>query len=178
MNWSGIYNGVWWWDNYDTGVPCNTTALSGGPGITDNTIALSPEGGVITLMFVAFGVPDKLEIIHGNAVNGTKVATSSMNTANAGPFDDVYGTEPTNIVPTENETLSIDQFIGDYKGTIPNRGSLYTSQTGNPNPITAPYQQLVWWQYTLEDYQESSFVTVRVTGPEDTGWQFERVCYE
>lgn len=178
MNWSGIYNGVWWWDNYDAGIPCNTVALSGGPGITDNTIALSPEGGVITLMFVAYGVPDKLEIIHGNVETGTKVATSSMNNGNAGPFDDVYGTYPTNVLPTEQQTLSVNQFIGDDKGSIPNRSAQYTGQTGNPNPIVAPYQQIIWWEYTLADYQESSFVTVRVTGPENTGWQFERVCYE
>jgi hypothetical protein len=85
MNWSAILNGVWWPDRDDTGVPCNAVALPGGAGITDNTIALDPSGGVITIMFTAYGLPDKLEIIHGSA-SGTKVATTGMTTANAGPM--------------------------------------------------------------------------------------------
>jgi len=175
MNWSAILNGVWWPDRNDTGVPCNTVALPGVAGITDNTIALDPSGGVITLQFTAYGVPDKLEIIHGNSA-GTKVATTGMSTANAGPFDDTYGTEPSNTVPTVSQTLAVDQFIGGNKGAIPSRAGAYTLETGNPNPLVAPYQQLIWWVYTTADYQNSPFVTVRVTGPEGTGWQFERSC--
>jgi len=175
MNWSAILNGVWWPDRNDTGLPCNAVALPGGAGVTDNTIALDPSGGAITIMFNAQGVPDKLEIIHGNA-SGTKVATSGMTTANAGPFDDTYGTEPSNVVPTTGQTLGIDQFIGASKGSIPTRASAYTLETGNANPLVAPYQQLVWWVYTTADYQTSPFVTIRVTGPEGTGWTFERSC--
>lgn len=175
MNWSAILNGVWWPDRNDTGLPCSAVASPGGAGITDNTIALDPSGGVITLQFTAAGIPDKLEIIHGNSA-GTKVATSGMTTANAGPFDDTYGTEPSNEVPTEVQTLTVDQFIGTDKGNIPNRAFAYTIATGNPSPLVAPYQQLVWWVYTTADYQNSPFVTVRVTGPGGTGWQFERVC--
>ena len=175
MNWSAILNGVWWPDRDDTGVPCNAVALPGGAGITDNTIALDPSGGVITIMFTAYGLPDKLEIIHGNA-SGTKVATTGMTTANAGPFDNTYGTEPSNTVPTSAETIPIDQFIGDNKGTIPDRASAYTLETGNANPLVTPYQQLVWWVYTTADYQASPFVTIRVTGPQNTGWQFQRAC--
>jgi len=126
-------------------------------------------------MFDAQGVPDKLEIIHGNS-SGTKVATSGMTTANAGPFDDTYGTVPSNVVPTVNETLAVDQFIGADKGTIPDRASAYTLETGNPNPLVAPYQQLVWWVYTTADYQVSPFVTIRVTGPSGTAWSFQRAC--
>jgi len=40
----------------------------------------------------------------------------------------------------------------------------------------APYQQLVWWVYTTADYQNGVFVTVRVTGPEGTGWDYQRAC--
>ena len=175
MNWSAILNGVWWPTRDDTGIPCNTVALPGGEGITDNTIALDPSGGVITLQFTAYGVPDKLEIIHGNSA-GTKVATTGMSTANAGPFDDTYGTEPSNTVPTVSQTLAVDQFIGADKATPPSRSSEYTLETGNPSPLVAPYQQLVWWVYTTADYQNSPFVTIRVTGPAGTGWQFERSC--
>jgi hypothetical protein len=126
-------------------------------------------------MFNAQGRPDKLEIIHGNA-NGTKVATSGMTIANAGPFDDTYGTEPSNIVPTTSQTLSIDQFIGLDKGPIPTRAAAYTLETGNANPLVAPYQQLVWWVYTTADYQTSPFITIRVTGPQGTLWEFQRSC--
>lgn len=175
MNWSAILNGVWWPDRNDTGVPCNTVALPGGEGVTDNTIALDPSGGVITIMFEAQNVPDKLEIIHGNTA-GTKVATSGMTTVNAGPFDNTYGTEPSNVVPTVAQTLAVDQFIGGNKGAIPDRASAYTLETGNPNPLVAPYQQLIWWVYTTADYQASPFVTIRVTGPVDTAWSFQRAC--
>ena len=176
MNWSAILNGVWWPDRNDIGLPCSAVALPGGEGITDNTIALDPSGGVITIMFEAQNVPDKLEIIHGNAA-GTKVATSGMTTINAGTFDDVYGTVSTgDVVPTQNETLTVDQFIGGNKGAIPDRASAYTLETGNPNPLVAPYQQLIWWVYTTADYQASPFVTIRVTGPDDTAWSFQRAC--
>jgi len=126
-------------------------------------------------MFNAQGRPDKLEIIHGNA-SGTKVATSGMTTANAGTFDDTYGTEPSNTVPTPSETLTVDQFIGTDKGTIPTRANAYTLETGNANPLVAPYQQLVWWVYDTADYQASPFVTIRVTGPQGTLWAFQRAC--
>jgi len=175
MNWAPILNGVWWPDRNDTGLPCSAVALPGGAGITDNTIALNPSGGVITIMFNAQGRPDKLEIIHGNA-SGTKVATSGMTTANAGTFDDTYGTEPSNTVPTPSETLTVDQFIGTDKGTIPTRANAYTLETGNANPLVAPYQQLVWWVYDTADYQASPFVTIRVTGPQGTLWAFQRAC--
>ncbi len=175
MNWSAILNGVWWPDRDDTGVPCNTVALPGGAGVTDNTIALDASGGVITIQFTAYGVTDKLEIIHGSS-NGTKVATTGMTTVNAGPFDNTYGTEPSNVVPTELQTVGIDQFIGTNKGSVPSRAGAYTLETGNPSPLVSPYQQLIWWVYTTADYQASPFVTVRVTGPVDTVWQFERAC--
>jgi hypothetical protein len=126
-------------------------------------------------MFDAQGVPDKLEIIHGNA-NGTKVATSGMTTANAGLFDNTYGTEPSNVVPTTNQTLSTDQFIGTNKGAIPTRANAYILETGNANPLFGNYQQLIWWVYTTADYQASPFVTIRVTGPQGTAWSFERSC--
>ncbi len=175
MNWSAILNGVWWPDRNDTGLPCNAVALPGGTGITDNTIALDPSGGHVTIMFTAYGVPDKLEIIHGNA-NGTKVATSGMTTANAGLFDNTYGTEPSNLVPTTVEAINTDQFIGTNKGAVPTRANAYILETGNPNPLVAPYQQLIWWVYTSADYQASRFVTVRVTGAGGTVWQLERSC--
>lgn len=175
MNWSAILNGVWWPDRNDTGVPCNTVALPGGAGITDNTIALDPSGGVITIQFTAYGKPDKLEIIHGSS-NGTKVATTGMTTVNAGPFDNTYGTEPSSVVPTEPQVLGVDQFIGTDKGTVPSRAGAYTLETGNPSPLVSPYQQLIWWVYTTADYQASPFVTVRVTGPSGTVWRFERAC--
>lgn len=175
MNWAPILNGVWWPDRNDTGLPCSAVALPGGVGVTDNTIALNPSGGVITIMFTAYGLPDKLEIIHGNA-SGTKVATSGMTTANAGPFDNVFGTEPANTVPTQNQTTTVDQFIGTGKGAIPTRAGAYTAATNNPSPLVAPYQQLVWWVYDTVDYQASPFVTIRVTGPQNTDWVFQRAC--
>jgi hypothetical protein len=48
----------------------------------------------------------------------------------------------------------------------------YTLETGNPNPLVAPYQQLVWRVYTTADYQVSPFVTIRVTDTSGTVWSF------
>tara|TARA_R110001632_G_scaffold60112_1_gene146028 strand:- start:198 stop:728 length:531 start_codon:yes stop_codon:yes gene_type:complete len=176
MNWAAIYNGVWWpTNNSSGGIPCNTTAQPGGDGVTDNTIALDPGGGVITLQFTAYGISDKLEISHG--VFSNKVATTGMTAnSNFGPFDNVYGTEPSNVVPTEAQTLNLPQFIGTSKGAIPDRGVEYTQDTGIANPLSSPYQQLVWWSYDSVDYQTAPFVTVRVTGPTNTQWQFQRIC--
>lgn len=160
-----------------SGVACNSTTTSGGDGITDNTIALDPNGGVITMMFNAQGVPDKMEIYHGNPTTGTKVATSGMTVANAGPFDDVYGTVSTGeVIPNPTQTNSIDQFIGSSKGTIPTRAAAYTTETGITNPLIPPYQQLVWWVYTPSDYQNGVYATIRITGPNGTGWDYERYC--
>ena len=158
-------------------VACNDVTTSGGEGITDDTIALDPAGGVITIMFNPAGVPDKLEIYHGNPITGTKVSTSGMTVVNAGPFDDVYGTVSTgNVVPTVAQTNTVDQFIGSNKGTVPTRAAAYTAETGIANPLVFPYQQLVWWVYTPADYQNGVFVTIRVTGPSGTGWDYQRYC--
>jgi hypothetical protein len=160
-----------------SGVACNEVNTSGGKGITDATIALDPAGGVITIMFNPAGVPDKLEIYHGNTTTGTKVATSGMTTANAGLFDNVYGTVSTgNVIPTVVQTLSVDQFIGTNKGSVPTRAGAYTTETGIANPLVSPYLQLVWWVYDTADYQASPFVTIRVTGPNNTAWEFKRYC--
>jgi hypothetical protein len=161
----------------DSNVACSEITTSGGVGITDDTIALSPSGGVITIMFNPQGVPDKMEIYHGNTTTGTKVATSGMTTVNAGPFDNVYGTVSTgDIIPTISQTNATDQFIGTNKGAVPTRASAYTAETGIANPLVSPYQQLLWWVYTPADYQNGVFVTIRVTGPSGTGWDYQRYC--
>ena len=160
-----------------SGVSCNEVTTSGGEGITDDTIALDPAGGVITIMFDPQGVPDKLEIYHGNPTNGTKVATTGMTTLNAGPFDNVYGTVSTgDVIPTEAQALATDQFIGSSKGTVPTRAAAYTTETGIANPLVAPFEQLIWWVYTPADYQVSSYANIRVTGPVGTKWDFKPYC--
>ena len=174
----GIGLGVGWcgWCG-DSGIACDDVATSGSTGITDNTITLDPAGGVITIMFNAQSVPDKLEIYHGNPTTGNKVATSGMTVFTSGTYDDIYGTVSTgDVIPTVAQTNAVDQFIGASKGGIPTRGAAYTANTGNSNPLVAPYQQLVWWVYTTADYQVSPFVTIRVTGPSGTAWSFQRAC--
>lgn len=174
----GIGLGVGWCGcGGASSVGCNQTTVAGGVGITDDTIALDPAGGIITMMFEPQGVPDKLEIYHGNPTTGTKVATSGMTTANAGPFDDIYGTVSTgNVVPTSVQTNAVDQFIGTNKGVVPTRAAAYTAETGIANPLVPPYQQLVWWVYTPADYQNGVFVTIRVTGSSGTYWTHQRFC--
>lgn len=174
------------------GVPCGqSTSGSYSPGgsatFVDNTIGLSGPGGLIALLFNAAGAPDKLEIIHGDA-SGIKVATSNMNANMPSPvvFDNVYGTEAANTIPTETQVSSIDQFIGTNKGSIPTRQAEFTAATGYsvptlPNdPNGQPYQQIVWWEYTAADYAANPIITVRVTEANPslggTGWAFLRMC--
>ena len=158
-------------------VPCSSTSSSGGEGIQDLNINLDSGGGLVALLFDPVGVPDKMEIIHGGP-DGTKVATSGFDNGtdgNAGPFDNVYGTEPSNTVPTSAQVDTIDQFIGTGKGVCPTRETQFTSETGYVANMGA-YQQIVWWQYTPSDWQTAPNVTVRITGSSGTAWSFLRLC--
>jgi len=157
-------------------VPCGSLASGGGSGITDNAIPLTPEGGIIIVAINPQGVPDKLEIIQG----GIKRATSSMSATtgtNSGPFDDVYGTPPTNTFPANaGDVSAIPQFIGSSKGTVPNRNAEFLSVTGITGITAGANTQLIWWTYTPVDYVFSQNVIVRVTGTSGTGWSFTREC--
>jgi hypothetical protein len=158
-------------------IPCNATTSSGGAGITDLNINLNSGGGLIALRFTAFGIPDKMEIIHG-AASGTKVATSGFDNGtdgNSGPFDNTYGTEPTNTLPTQANVTNTDQFIGTNKAVAPTRELQFTAETGYV-AVMGSYQQLVWWEYTAADWQTAPTVTVRITGSTGTQWQFSRLC--
>jgi hypothetical protein len=150
-------------------IPCNADITSGGEGITESFVNLSPLGGLITFAVNAQSVPDKLEIIH----NTIKKATTGMTVANSGPFDNLYG-DPT--IPTVAETNVTDQFIGSSKGSIPDRQTTYTSETGSSLVLPGGYQQLVWWQYTNADYSINPIAVVRVTGPSGTSWNLQRLC--
>lgn len=159
---------------------CGSTANSGGVGITDMPIQLNPAGGLLTFLLNGQGVPDKFEIIHGTA-SGTKVATSSMSASgNYGPFDNVYGTETSNVVPDASQISAVAQFIGTDKGVFPTREIEFTDNTGytigSMTVNGVPYQQVLWWSYTAADYITNPIATLRVTGTVGTGWNVARVC--
>ena len=164
-------------------VSCSATIPSGGVGVTDNSVALDPAGGIVCFLVDPIGVPDKFEIIHGNA-NGTKVATSGMNTTgNSGPFDNTFGTESTNVVPSVIEATNTLQFIGTNKGTVDTRQTEFNTATGETIATMQPggtgviYKQVLWWKYTAADYVTNSNATFRATGPTGTGWNALRVCF-
>jgi hypothetical protein len=172
-------------------ITCSGTTAAGNTGISDTIINLSSTGGTITMLFYAGGLADKLELYHGLPLSGgtNKVATTSMSsTGNTGPFDNVYGTLPSNTLPTTGQANATNQFIGSDKGTVPQRRIQYSAATGviiptmnypNPNYSEDDYQQVVWWQYTPSDYLINDKVTIRVTGgPSPTGWSFYRLCIE
>jgi hypothetical protein len=151
------------------GIPCNETVTAGGAGITNLTTSLDISGGVFVMAINAYGIPDKLEIIH----NGVKKATTSMTTPNQGPFDNIYGDT---VVPSIGQTQSITQFIGSSKGTIPSRQAIFAAETGSTLLLPVGNQQLVWWKYTTDDYLINKDVVVRITGPQGTSWAVQRVC--
>lgn len=150
-------------------VGCEETTNSGGAGVTEYVIQLEQAGADLVFDFQAYGVPDKLEIIHSNI----KKATSGMTVVNAGPFDDIYG-DP--LVPTPVQTIPIDQFIGTAKNIPPNREAEIFADLGRTFIISG--QQFIWWRYTGADYDFNQFVTIRITGPSGTAWQLKRLCVE
>lgn len=154
-------------------VPCIETLITGGPGIDETLVPLSPVGGMIVFEFNAGTNPDKLEIIHNNI----KKATSGMTVANSGPFDNVYGTPPLNTIPDLAMSIATDQFIGSASGVIPVRDFAFYVDTGFAVSITAGYQQLIWWEYTPADYLINSNVLIRVTGSSlGNSWSAHRLC--
>lgn len=168
-------------------VPCGGTSDSGGRELVDRNVTLDPTGGVIVFLFDPSSKVDKLEIYHGLPQNGgvNKKATTSQSApgefgGNYGPFDNVWGTLPSNSLPN-NSGLPVDQFIGLAKGTVPTRRPQYTSDTGYVIPSMniggRSYKQVVWWKYTASDYLISNIATIRATGGSSgTIWYSLRLC--
>ena len=168
-------------------VPCDGTGDAGGLELSDQYVNLDSTGGVIVFLFDALTQVDKLEIYHGLPQNGgvNKKATTSQSApgefgGNYGPFDNVWGTLPSNSLPNDPD-LPVDQFIGAGKGTITTRQTQYTSDTGYVIPSMTvggrTYQQVVWWKYTNADYLVSSVATIRsVGGSSGTQWYSVRLC--
>lgn len=165
-------------------IACGATAVSGIEGVTDQIITLDPAGGLIAFLVRPQSVRDKFEIIHGSPASTffVKKATSSMTAANnSGPFDNVFGNKPNNLIPTVDQTNNTDQFIGTaLSATVPDKTSEFNSDTGFtiPNMTVGgtTYQQVVWWQYTAADYTSNPNATMRITGPSGTAWDILRLC--
>ena len=164
---------------------CDDIVPNGGEGIDDTVIQLDPAGGIVCFLVDPQGVPDKFELMHGLPNLNNKVATSGMNTSgNNGPFDNIYGTEATNTIPTVAQTTSTLQFIGtDKVASIDTRQTEFTAATGEtiatmqPGGVGTIYKQVLWWEYTSIDYNENPIATLRVTGPTGTAWTALRVCF-
>jgi len=165
---------------------CGAATISGNAGVQDTNINLDSSGGLLAFLLYASSVPDKLEIIHGNPSNGTKVSTSGVSaTGNSGPFDNTYGTEPSNLIPSKPQAIANAQFIGDdiqspwtvTRLTEFNTATGYTVVNLNPGGSGNPtYQQVIWWEYTTADFQSNPIATVRITGTANTAWKVFRLC--
>ena len=186
ITWTATISG-----DIEAGVPTTITfiqlypvASCGGPladapvnAITDYSIALDSGGGIITFLVKA-GASTKFEIIHGTAA-GTKKATSGRITTgltNAGPFDNVTGTEPYNTLPTDAQANGgIDQYIQNpfNPSKMDTRQGAFNTDTtfSIPNMTIAgeTYHQVVWWEYTASDYSTSPNAVLRVTNSNVTG---------
>jgi hypothetical protein len=143
--------------------------------ITDYSINLNSSGGILTFLVKA-GVATKFEIIHGTAA-GTKKATSGIlasGLSNAGPFDNVTGTETSNTLPTDVQAGGgsgrINQYI--YNPQDPNKqstrqGDFATDTSFEILSMTVAgaetYSQVLWWEYTAGDYTTNANATLRVT---------------
>ena len=175
----------------DNIVICNEIITAGGIGINDKTIILdNPNGGVVMVDFMTGDFVDKLEIIHVVGTNYIKKATSNVPlTGNYGPFDNTYGTRPTNVLPTTAQANATPQFIGTQHPPILSRMSEFYADTGITPPLypitPAPgghptwLYQRVWWKYTASDYVTSSTINIRVVGANNhTGWNYKRICLQ
>lgn len=175
---------------------CNI--LKYGVGYREYTINLSPSGGLVTLNLLQQWDPIKFEILH----NGIKKATSGMNIANAGPFDNSYNsTRPYSAYSYNSAGVlsTINQYIWNgftgafsssgYWNSIPvySRQNEYTAETGSSLLLKKDFigaggykinfQQLMWWKYTSADYSVSSTVTVTISGyGSRANWQIVRSC--
>ena len=143
--------------------------------ITDYSINLDSSGGILTFLVKA-GKSTKFEIIHGTAA-GTKKATSGRfgaGLSNAGPFDNVTGTETSNTLPTDAQASSgsggINQYI--YNPTDPNKQSTRQAEFATDTNFeilsmtvtgAETYNQILWWEYTAGDYTTNVNATLRVT---------------
>ena len=196
ITWTATISG-----DIETGVPTTITfiqlypvASCGGPlvnapanAITDYVNYLDSGGGLITFLVKA-GAATKFEIIHGGQA-GTKKATSgriSSGLTNAGPFDNVTGTETSNTLPTDAQA---NGGILQYIQNPPNPAKMSTRQ-GDFNTDTTfsipsmtiageTYHQVLWWEYTAADYAVSDRVVLRVVNSNVTGTiaaKMYRVC--
>ena len=180
ITWTATISG-----NIETGVPTTITfiqlypvascggVLADAPvnAITDYSIALDSGGGLITFLVKA-GAATKFEIIHGTAA-GTKKATSgtiATGLTNAGPFDNVTGTETSNTLPTDAQANGgIDQYIQNPSNPakMSTRQSAFNTDTtfSIPNMTIGgeTYHQVLWWEYTASDYSTSPNAVLRVT---------------
>ena len=164
-------------------IACSASAVSGNAGVTDHMLDLDPAGGLIAFLINAQSLEDKFEIIHGTPGSNffVKKATSSMKAAdNFGPFENNFGTEPVNQLPTLTEVNNIDQFIGISSGAVPTRETEFNLDTDfdivSMTVGTVTYQQVIWWEYTAADYTANPNASLRVTGPSGTAWNILRLC--
>ena len=164
-------------------IACATQTNNGSTGVTDHMLDLNPAGGLIAFLVNAQSLEDKFEIIHGTPGSNffVKKATSSMKAAdNFGPFENNFGTEPANQLPTSTEVNNIDQFIGTSSGTVPTRETEFNLATDfditSMTVGSVTYQQVIWWEYTAADYTANPNASLRVTGPSGTAWNILRLC--
>lgn len=149
----------------DNNTNCIIQPDSGGAGITETDLPLDPDGGLVTIIYTAYNVVDKFELVH----DGIKVATSSMSSnigSNYGPFDD---NDPPNT--------SGEQYVGQNKGSVPNRLAEYEADTGVTGQTLGSFQQIMWWQYGPAEYNTNTNVVLRVSGPTGTAWRVSNACY-
>jgi hypothetical protein len=188
ITWTATISG-----DIETGVPTTITFIQlypvvpcGGPladapanAITDYVEQLESGGGLLTFLVKA-GSATKFEIIHGDAT-GTKKATSGRiisGLTNAGPFDNVTGTETSNTLPTDAQaTGGIDQYIQNpfNPAKMSTRQGDFTIDTTFDIPSMTiggeTYHQVLWWEYTAADYSALSRATLRVTNSNAPGTQ-------
>lgn len=164
-------------------ITCAAQTNNGSTGVTDHMLDLDTAGGLIAFLVNAQSLEDKFEIIHGTPGSNffVKKATSSMKAAdNFGPFENNFGTEPANQLPTSTDVNNIDQFIGASSGTVPTRETEFNLATDfditSMTVGSVTYQQVIWWEYTAADYTANPNASLRVTGPSGTAWNILRLC--
>jgi hypothetical protein len=164
----------------------NSYYTNGSDKITEYDVTLSYLGGVLLIVHntgyygkpaTYYGSPAKLEIIH----NDDKKATTSMSASNnSGPFDSYWNIFTGNVPPI-SYTLDHDQYVGHVKGGqppyIPSRTDYLLNETGISQSVTDD-EQVVWWQYSSDDFTVSNKATIKVTPTNnlESWWSFSVIC--
>ncbi len=138
----------------------------------NRTFPLNPNGGVFAFWATPFNVKDAFFIRHNLRI---KAASSIDPNGNGGPF----------FLDLNDSDYPLGlNWIGINSNFTPDRVAEFMVDTGLPAPLPPVLpvgaDQVVWWEYTADDYNENEFVEIVVNVPpsNNTSFMIKGLCFE